>query len=481
MRLKHQNLSLQYSLIRQRQMHSHLVTIKVSIERRTCQRVQLYSLTLNHLGLESLNTQTVQSRRTVQQDRVSLHHILQDIPNHRILAVYNLLSRLHRLDNTTLDELADNERFVQLGSHQFRQATLTHLQLRANNDDRTRRIIHTLTQQVLTETSLLTLQRVRERLQRTIVLSLHRIRATRVVKERIHRLLQHTLLIAENNLRSLNINQTLQTIVTNDHTAIQVVEIRCSETATVKRYERTELRRNDRQNLQNHPFRLVELAACTEALDHLQTLQRLILASLSTLIACHITQFVRQSIEVHTLQQIQYSLSTHLSDKLVRVIIIQIEILTWQTLLKSEILLLTQQVTLTHHTILDAEVILSLLRSERTRIEHHVTLIVDNAVELLGRHTQEVTNLVRQRAEIPDMRDRHYQRDMAATLASYLLLSHLHTTSVADDATIANALILTAMALIVLRRTKDALAKQTITLRLIRTIIDRLRFEDLTV
>ena len=56
MALEHQQLSLKNSLIRQRKVDSHLVTIKVSVKGSTCQRMQLDSLTLNQLRLESLDT-----------------------------------------------------------------------------------------------------------------------------------------------------------------------------------------------------------------------------------------------------------------------------------------------------------------------------------------------------------------------------------------------------------------------------------------
>ena len=138
MALEHQDLSLQDSLVAQRKVYSHLVTVEVSVERRTCQWVQLDSLTLDQFGLECLDTQTVQCRCTVQQYRMSLHHILKDIPDNRLTAVYNLLSRLHRLHDTTLDELADDKRLIELGSHQLRKTALTHLQLRTYHDNGTR-------------------------------------------------------------------------------------------------------------------------------------------------------------------------------------------------------------------------------------------------------------------------------------------------------------------------------------------------------
>ena len=79
----------------------------------------------------------MQCRGTVQQNGVTLHHILKDIPDDRLTTVNDLLSTLHRLHDTALDELTDDKRLVELGSHQFRQTALTHLQLRTYDDNRT--------------------------------------------------------------------------------------------------------------------------------------------------------------------------------------------------------------------------------------------------------------------------------------------------------------------------------------------------------
>ena len=135
MALEHQNLSLQYSLITQWEVNSHLVTIEVSIKRCTCQWMQLNSLTLNKLWLECLNTKTVKCWSTVQQYWVTLHYILKDIPNNWLTTVNNLLSTLYSLHDTTLDKLADNEWLVKLCCHQLRQTALTHLQLWTYDDN----------------------------------------------------------------------------------------------------------------------------------------------------------------------------------------------------------------------------------------------------------------------------------------------------------------------------------------------------------
>ena len=78
------------------------------------------------------------------------------------------------------------------------------------------------------------------------------------------------------------------------------------------------------------------------------------------------------------------------------------------------------------------------------------------------------------------MSHRHYQLDMSATLTTHLLLGHLYTASVTHDTLIANALVLTAGALIVLGRTKDTLTEQTVAFGLIGTVVDGLWLGNLT-
>ncbi len=138
-------------------VHSHLVAVEVGVECRTCQWVELDCLAFDHLGLEGLDAETVKSRCTVEKHGVAFHHVFEDIPYDGLLAVDDLLGALDSLDDAALDELADHERLVELGSHVFGDAALVHLELGTNDDNRTGRIVDTLTEEVLTEASLLAL------------------------------------------------------------------------------------------------------------------------------------------------------------------------------------------------------------------------------------------------------------------------------------------------------------------------------------
>ena len=137
MALKHQYLCFKNSLVAQWKVNGHLVTVEVGVERGTSQWVKLNSLTLYKFRLESLNTQTVKCRRTVQHDRVSLHNILENVPDNGFATINNLLGTLDGLHDTALDELANDERLVEFGCHQLRQTALAHLQFGTNDDNRT--------------------------------------------------------------------------------------------------------------------------------------------------------------------------------------------------------------------------------------------------------------------------------------------------------------------------------------------------------
>src|SRR3546814_8287764 len=114
---------------------------------------------------------------------------------------------------------------------------LVQLQRRTDHDDRTARVVDALAEQVLAETTLLALDHVGKRFQRALVGASDRTAATAVVDQRVDRFLQHALFIAHDDVRRRQFEQALETIVTVDDAAIQIVEIRGREAATVERHQ----------------------------------------------------------------------------------------------------------------------------------------------------------------------------------------------------------------------------------------------------
>ena len=78
------------------------------------------------------------------------------------------------------------------------------------------------------------------------------------------------------------------------------------------------------------------------------------------------------------------------------------------------------------------------------------------------------------------MGNRNGKGDVTHTLAAHLLLSNLDITPVADDAAVTDSLVLSAIALVILGRTEDFLAEETVPLRFVGPVVDRFRFQDLS-
>ena len=76
---------------------------------------------------------------------------------------------------------------------------------------------------------------------------------------------------------------------------------------------------------------------------------------------------------------------------------------------------------------------------------------------------------------------RNDEGNVSCTFAAHFLLRYLNTATIADYAFVADALVFSAMALIVLGRTKNAFAEETVALGLIRTIVNGLRLQNLTI
>ena len=212
----------------------------------------------------------------------------------------------------------------------------------------------------------------------------------------------------------MNLKETLQAVVTDDDTTIEIVEVRCSETSAVKRHERTQLRRCDRENLQYHPFRTVDILACAECFNNLKTLQRLCLTLLRRIAVCTVAQLVRQAVEVKVLQKHIDCLCTHLYDELVRVIVRQQLVVETQyaVVVKVGKFFFCQEIQLAIDVILNGALVILPFRTKDAWLHYNVLFVVDDRFETLGRHTEKIAYLARKRTEIPDVRNRNNKLDV---------------------------------------------------------------------
>ena len=78
------------------------------------------------------------------------------------------------------------------------------------------------------------------------------------------------------------------------------------------------------------------------------------------------------------------------------------------------------------------------------------------------------------------MSNRNSEGDMTHSFSADLLFSYLDLTPVADDSTIADSLVLSAVAFVILGGSENLLAEKTVPLGLIGSVVDRLRLKNLS-
>ena len=149
-------------------MYGHLVAVKVGIERMTNKRVQSDRLSFDQHRLESLNTQTVQRRRTVKHNRMFAHNFVQN-GKHFARFFFDKGFRFFNIEHDVLiDQFFHNKGLEQFKRHFRRQTALPQLQFGADADNRTAGIVDALTEQVLPETSLFSFKHVGNRFKRAV-------------------------------------------------------------------------------------------------------------------------------------------------------------------------------------------------------------------------------------------------------------------------------------------------------------------------
>ena len=449
----HQRTRFQLGFQRQRYVNSHLVTIEVGVVCRTNQRVQLDGFTFDQNRFECLNTQTVQGWRTVQQDRVFADNFVQDIPNDSFFALNHLLSGFDGGGQATQFQLAVDERFEQLQRHFLRQTALMQTQVWTYGDNRTTGVVNAFTEQVLAETTLFTFDHIGQRFQRTFVRTGDRTTATTVIQQGVNRFLQHTFFVAYDDIRRSQIQQTFQTVVTVDHATIQIVEVRRRETTTVQRNQRTQIWRQYRQNGQDHPLRLV--ARLNESFQQLNALGQLFTLGFGVGFVQLFTQLFALLLQIHALQQSLDCFRTHLRVEFVTELFQRVQILLFSQDL------LTFQVG-------------------HTAFDNHIGFKVQYAFDIAQRHIEQQTDTGRQRFQEPDVRSRGSQFDVAHTLTAYFSLGHFNAALLTDDATVFQALVLTAQALVIFYRPKDTGAEKAVTFWFERTVVDGFRLFNFT-
>ena len=132
--------------------------------------------------------------------------------------------------------------------------------------------------------------------------------AAAVVDQGVARLLEHPLLVADDDLGRAELEEPLESVVAVDDAAVQVVQVGGREAAAVELDHGPEVGRDDRQHRQDHPVR--PRAGAAEGLDEAEPLDRL-LAALAGARPDLDVEGPRELLEVHPADDLADRLGAH--------------------------------------------------------------------------------------------------------------------------------------------------------------------------
>src|SRR5699024_9804685 len=419
------------------------------------------------------------------------------------------------------------------------QTALVQFQLRTDDDDRTTGIVDALTEQVLPEAALLALEHVGQRLERTVAGPGDRATTAAVVEQGVDGLLQHPLLVVDDDLGRTQVQEPLEAVVPVDDTTVQVVEVGGRKAATVELHHRTQVRRDDRDAVQHHAHGAV--AGVEERRDDLEPLQgaglllalartdglaellglflqfevgKTLLDRLSThatpevlaeavphpavehLVALEVLDLEVLEPVPHLVEAVDLTLGTvtqlaHLTlgafaDLAARVALGPLLLEFGQVGLELAVPLLDGGVaTLLEVLLLDRDACLQGLEVTLTGLvvhpRDHVGREVDDLLEVLRCQVEQVAQARRHTLEVPDVRDGSGQLDVAHPFTAHLGTGHLDAAALTDDALEPDTLVLTAVALPVPGRTEDLLAAESVFFGLESPIVNSFGLLDLAV
>ena len=294
-------------------MDRHLVAVEVGVERRADERMDLDRLAFDEHRLERLDAEPVERRRAVEEHRMILDDLFENVPHLGALASRRASSRSSRSGRTPSPRACWMMNGLKSSSAiDLRQPALVNLELGADDDDRAARVVDALAEEVLAEPSLLALEHVAQALERPVALAADRAGAAAVVEQRVDRFLEHALLVAEDDLGRPDLDELLEAVVAVDDAAVEVVQVARRETSALERHERPEIGRKNRDDVEDHPLGLV--LALPERFDDLEALQNVLLALNRRLDLRLGAEIDRELLDVDRLEQVADRLAAHLGD-----------------------------------------------------------------------------------------------------------------------------------------------------------------------
>ena len=248
--------------------------------------------------------------------------------------------------------------------------------------------------------------------------------------------------------------KAFQTIVTVDDTAIEVVQVACSKTAAIELNHRTQIRRNDRNDIHDHPFWLV--AALEEGFTDIETAHDVafFLEARLRLECC--PQFLRQFFHIDFVEQFLDGFGTNADAESIP------EFIQFFLVFGFCEELLFCQVRI-------------------ARIKDDVACKIEDLFKGALTNVKDGAHAAGNPLEIPDVGDRSSKLNGAHAVTTDFCPRDFDAALVADHTFIADAFVLTAVAFPVLGRAKDAFAEKAVPFWFQRSIVNRFRLRDFAV
>src|SRR5690348_16443257 len=383
------------------------------------------------------------------------NHVLENVPNHRLLLLDHLLGLLDSCAVPLRFELVVDERLKKLERHFLRKPALVEFQFRADNDHRTAGVVYALSEKVLAEPALLAFQGVAQRLERPVIGAAQHSASPAVVKERVHRFLQHALFVSNDYVWRAQLHELLQPVIADDDAPVEIVQVRRRKTAAIQWHKRAQLRRKNRNHVENHPLRFV--AALAEGFQHFQALGVLD-ALLQRWIGLHLLpKFFRELVHFDAAQKFLHGFRAHLRRELAGIFFLQFAVFVFE-----------QDFALAKH-------------GNFAGIHDDERFKVENALQVAHGNIQQVADAAGQTLEEPHVRARRSQFDVAEALAADLAQGDFHAALVANHAAMLHALVFSAQAFPVRDGAKYLGAEKTVPFRLERAVVDGLRLGNFSV
>ena len=352
-------------------------------------------------------------------------------------------------------ELVIDERLEKLERHFLRQTALVEFQFRADNDDGAAGIVDALAEKILAEAALLALERIAERLERAVVGATENAAAASVVKQSVNGFLEHALFVADDDVWSAKLHKLLQPVVAVDDAAIEIVQVRSREAAAVQRYKRAQLRRKNRNHVENHPLRLV--AALAECFENFQALGELD-ALLKRRIGLHLlAKFFGKLVHFDAAEKFLDGFGAHLGGELAGIFLLQFAVFVFE-----------QNFAFAKN-------------GHFAGIHDYERFEVQNALEVAHGDVQQIADAAGQALEKPNVRTGRSQLNVAEALAADFAERDFDAALIADNAAMLHALVLAAQAFPVGDGAKNLGAEKAVAFGLEGAVVDGLRLGDFAV